>query len=154
MEIELGQNLRRKRDKIKQKIDSMAEAGGDGPTQVETELVTRRASLDSLKKAIANANEQIKIIDQEIEKITQAIAKKSKDLEALQSKQAEESRGFAKQQKNVERYLAKRQILLAKKDENAKKIRELGALPAEAFEKEKKQIAVKKVRSAAIELIV
>lgn len=122
----------------------MAEVGGDGPTQTETELVTRRASLDALRKSIANFDEQIKDVEKRLDQITQSILKKEKELEALQSKQTEEGRGFAKQQKNVERYLAKRQILLARKDENTKKVRELGALPTEAFEKHKKKVDLKK----------
>ncbi|KAK9897698.1 RecF/RecN/SMC protein [Cystobasidium minutum MCA 4210] len=145
IEIELGQNLRRKRDKIKQKIDSMADVGGGGPTQTDTELVTRRDSLEALDKSIANLNEKIKDVEKRLDQIAQAILKKEKELEALQLKQTEEGRGFAKQQKNVERYLAKRQILLARKDENTKKVRELGALPAEAFEKHKKKLDVKKL---------
>ena len=148
LEIELGQNLRRKRDKIKQKIDAMADVGGDGPTQTDTELVTRRASLESLKRAIKIATEKIKKVEDQMEKIILAVAKKEKELEALQTQQSEDSRGFAKQQKNVERYLAKRQMLIARKDENSKKVRELGALPPDAFEKHKKNIAIKKVSLA------
>lgn len=125
----------------------MAEVGGDGPTQTENELVTRRASLDALRKSIANFDEQIKDVEKRLDQITQSILKKEKELEALQSKQTEEGRGFAKQQKNVERYLAKRQILLARKDENTKKVRELGALPTEAFEKHKKKVDLRKASS-------
>lgn len=123
----------------------MADVGGEGPTQTDTELVTRRASLESLKRAIASATEKIKGVENEMEKITHAIAQKEKEFEALQLKQNEDGRGFAKQQKNVERYLAKRQMLIARKDENSKKIRELGALPPDAFEKHKKNVAMKKV---------
>lgn len=123
----------------------MADVGGEGPTQTDTELVTRRASLESLKRAITSANEKIKAVEDEMEKINQAIAKKEKEFEALHMKQNEDSRGFAKQQKNVERYLAKRQMLIARKDENSKKIRELGALPPDAFEKHKKNVAMNKV---------
>lgn len=129
----------------------MADAGGEGPTQTDTELVTRRASLDSLKKSIATAIEKIKAVEEQMEQILRDIAKKEKEFETLQMKQTEDSRGFAKQQKNVERYLAKRQMLIARKDENTKKIRELGALPPDAFEKHKKNVAVKKVGLGCIE---
>lgn len=124
----------------------MADVGGGGPTQTDNELVTRRASLDALERSITALNEKIKDVEKRLDQIAQAILKKEKELETLQSKQVEEGRGFAKQQKNVERYLAKRQILLARKDENTKKVRELGALPPDAFEKHKKKLDVKKVR--------
>lgn len=44
-------------------------------------------------------------------------------------------RGISKQQKNTERYLAKRQLLMNKKDDCNRNIRDLGVLPEEAFEK-------------------
>ena len=42
---------------------------------------------------------------------------------------------MSRQQKNTERYLAKRQILLTRKEECNRNIRDLGVLPEEAFEK-------------------
>ena len=57
------------------------------------------------------------------------------NLEAMQNQQAEDSRSMAKQQKSTERYLAKKNILVGKKDESNRNIRDLGVLPEEAFEK-------------------
>lgn len=42
---------------------------------------------------------------------------------------------MSKQQKNTERYLAKRNMLMNRKDETNRSIRDLGVLPEEAFEK-------------------
>ncbi len=42
---------------------------------------------------------------------------------------------MSKQQKTTERYLAKRQMLMTRKDECNSNIRDLGVLPEEAFEK-------------------
>ena len=56
-------------------------------------------------------------------------------LEAMQNQQAEDSRGISRQQKNTERYLAKKQMLLNRKDDCNRNIRDLGVLPEEAFEK-------------------
>lgn len=42
---------------------------------------------------------------------------------------------MSKQQKTTERYLAKRQMLMTRKDECNRNIRDLGVLPEEAFEK-------------------
>jgi hypothetical protein len=53
----------------------------------------------------------------------------------VQTQQAEDSRTMSKQQKTTERYLAKRQMLLTRKDECNRNIRDLGVLPEEAFEK-------------------
>ena len=57
------------------------------------------------------------------------------ELEKAQGQQAEDSRGISRQQKNTERYLAKRQMLTARKEECNRSIRDLGVLPEEAFEK-------------------
>ena len=61
------------------------------------------------------------------------LVKKHKQLETEQARSAEESRGLARQQKNVERYLAKRQILLQRRDDSSQKIRDLGVLPEDAY---------------------
>lgn len=42
---------------------------------------------------------------------------------------------MSKQQKTTERFLAKRQMLSARKEECNRNIRDLGVLPEEAFEK-------------------
>ena len=55
--------------------------------------------------------------------------------EALQNQQGEDSRGISKQQKNTERYIAKKQMLLQRKDDCNNSIRDLGVLPEEAYEK-------------------
>lgn len=56
-------------------------------------------------------------------------------LEKVQNQQAEDGRTINRQQKTTERYLAKRQMLLSRKDECNRNIRDLGVLPEEAFEK-------------------
>lgn len=145
LEIEIGQNLRRKRDKVKEKIDMLAESGDDGSAQLAMELTQNRATLESLTKAIATTSDKLRGLDKEMDKVQRIISDSQKDLETLQTKQVEESRGFAKQQKNVERFLAKRQLLMTRKDESSKKIRELGAIPPEAFEKQKKKLSMDRV---------
>lgn len=57
------------------------------------------------------------------------------NLETMQNQQTEDSRSMAKQQKSTERYLAKKNLLVSKKDESNRNIRDLGVLPEEAFEK-------------------
>jgi hypothetical protein len=56
-------------------------------------------------------------------------------MENAQQQQSEDGRSVTKLQKNTERYLAKKQMLTARKDECNRNIRDLGVLPEEAFEK-------------------
>jgi structural maintenance of chromosome 3 (chondroitin sulfate proteoglycan 6) len=62
-----------------------------------------------------------------------------KQLETVQQQQSEDSRNMSKQQKTAERYLAKRAMLLSRKDECNRNVRDLGVLPEEAFEKYTKE---------------
>jgi structural maintenance of chromosome 3 (chondroitin sulfate proteoglycan 6) len=75
----------------------------------------------------------------ETEKESEDLAAELQDLknslEQLQTQQVEDSRGISRQQKNTERYLSKKQVLLSRKDECNRNIRDLGVLPEEAFEK-------------------
>lgn len=72
-------------------------------------------------------------IDAEMDNLNAQIAAAVKEREKKDGQQAEDARNLARQQKSVERYLTKRQLLLARKDECNKNIRDLGVLPEEAF---------------------
>lgn len=74
-------------------------------------------------------------MEKEAEDIASTIQKLRSQLEKIQNQQSEDSRGMSKQQKTTERYLAKRQMLLSRKEECNRNIRDLGVLPEEAFEK-------------------
>lgn len=74
-------------------------------------------------------------MEKEVEKLTNQLQEERSMLEKVQNQQADDSRGVSKQQKNTERYLAKKQMLVNRKDECNRNIRDLGVLPEEAFEK-------------------
>ena len=73
--------------------------------------------------------------EREIEKANAQLQEQKSQLEQLQNEQNDDVRNISKQQKNTERYLTKRQLLLNRKDECNRSIRDLGVLPEEAFEK-------------------
>jgi structural maintenance of chromosome 3 (chondroitin sulfate proteoglycan 6) len=74
-------------------------------------------------------------MDAEMESVNQKIQRSQKSLETVQGQQSEDVRLMSKQQKTTERYLAKRQMLMSRKDDCNRNIRDLGVLPEEAFEK-------------------
>jgi hypothetical protein len=86
----------------------------------------RRFWLDDADKAEAEA--QIEKYSAEITEITQK-------LDEVQAEQLESSRAILRVSKNAERYLTKRQTLVARRDECNNSIRELGVLPEEAYNK-------------------
>jgi structural maintenance of chromosome 3 (chondroitin sulfate proteoglycan 6) len=74
-------------------------------------------------------------MERAIDKLMHDLQEDRSSLEAMHNQQAEDSRSMAKQQKSTERYLAKKNLLMNKKDECNGNIRDLGVLPEEAFEK-------------------
>jgi structural maintenance of chromosome 3 (chondroitin sulfate proteoglycan 6) len=74
-------------------------------------------------------------MEHEADKLTDQLQELRATLEGVHNQQSEDSRNVTKQQKTTERYLAKRQMLLGRKDECNRNIRDLGVLPEEAFEK-------------------
>ena len=74
-------------------------------------------------------------VEKEGEQLTSNVQELRSNLEKIQTEQTDDSRTISKQQKSTERYLAKRQMLMTRKDECNRNIRDLGVLPEEAFEK-------------------
>ena len=73
--------------------------------------------------------------DKEADKLTAKLQGLRASLEEKQNEQTEDKRSMSKQQKSTERFLAKKQMLLTRKDDCNRSIRDLGVLPEEAFEK-------------------
>ncbi|GAA5910698.1 hypothetical protein JCM5296_006815 [Sporobolomyces johnsonii] len=132
LEIELSENLRRRRDELRGKIDSLDSASGVQEDQGE-DLEARRSELKKLDKQITELSKRLDDIDRETEKLNKDVTDLEKEREKRENQQADDQRNISRQQKNVERYLAKRQVLLQRKDECNKSIRDLGVLPEEAF---------------------
>jgi len=74
-------------------------------------------------------------MEKAIDKLMHDLQEYRSGLEVMQNHQVEDSRSMAKQQKSTERYLAKKNLLVNKKDECNRSIRDLGVLPEEAFDK-------------------
>ena len=74
-------------------------------------------------------------MEKEAEKLTSDLQENRAALETVQNQQVDDGRSIARQQKNTERYLAKKTMLVGRKDECNRNIRDLGVLPEEAFEK-------------------
>lgn len=74
-------------------------------------------------------------MEKAIDKLIHDLQEYRSSLEVMQNHQAEDGRSMAKQQKSTERYLAKKNLLVNKKEECNRNIRDLGVLPEEAFDK-------------------
>ncbi|KZT00849.1 structural maintenance of chromosome protein 3 [Laetiporus sulphureus 93-53] len=134
LEIELNESLRRRREELHEKIDSLGTAEVGDASSEET-LEARSRDLRSLNANISSLTKKLQDMEKEAEKLNAQLQEQRTSLENLQNQQTEDGRGISKQQKNTERYLAKKQMLLNRKDECNRNIRDLGVLPEEAFEK-------------------
>ncbi|KAJ3077005.1 Structural maintenance of chromosomes protein 3, partial [Quaeritorhiza haematococci] len=74
-------------------------------------------------------------LEAEMEELNSTIVSKTKALEKVKADRTEDQRSIHEQQRQLEKYLAKKALLLKKKEESIRNIRELGVLPEEAFEK-------------------
>ncbi|KDQ11977.1 hypothetical protein BOTBODRAFT_113479 [Botryobasidium botryosum FD-172 SS1] len=134
LEIELNESLRRRREELRGKIESIGETDV-GEASTEADLEARQTELNALVASIDDLSSKVAEMETQCEKYTVDIQKLASQLEKAQTQQAEDIRDISKRQKNTERYLAKRQMLSTRKDECNKNIRDLGVLPEEAFEK-------------------
>ena len=150
LEIELNESLRRRRNELNAKIDSLGEAESGDSSAIE-ELEKKRRELDALNKSIESLTKKIQgepvmamsstqltysiEMEKEQERLQTQLQESRASLERLQNQQAEDNRDVSKQQKNTERYLAKKTMLMTRKEECNRNIRDLGVLPEEAFEK-------------------
>ncbi|CAE6436828.1 unnamed protein product [Rhizoctonia solani] len=132
LEIELRESLKRKKDELRTKIDSLAHVDTDDLESTGADLAAKTQELDALNDSITTLQDQTEF---EHDKLTSELNKLMAQVEKLQTQQVEDSRGISRQQKSTERYLTKRQVLLTRKDECNTKIRDLGVLPEEAYEK-------------------
>ncbi|KAI0743763.1 structural maintenance of chromosome protein 3 [Daedaleopsis nitida] len=134
IEIELNEGLVRRREELRLKIEGLgASEAGDADSEETLEAKTRE--LKTLNNSISVLQGKIQETEKEIEKANHELQELRGELEKLQNQQTEDVRGISKQQKHTERYLAKRQMLINRKDECNRNIRDLGVLPEEAFEK-------------------
>ncbi|KAF8335540.1 RecF/RecN/SMC [Amanita rubescens] len=151
LEIELNERLRRRRDELRARAEGMANRidQGDG-VGGEEEIKTRERELRVLNNNVATLSKRVKDMEKETEDLNSSITTFRSTLEQLQNQQTEDGRTISRQQKTTERYLAKRQMLLTRRDECNRNIRDLGVLPEEAFEKyinEKLDRLVKKLHT-------
>lgn len=135
LEIELSEDLRRRREEVQTKLDSIGSSDAPDASDQFAELSTKRTELKNLEKVIKTLQVAIDDTEAEMEELHQKIVEDSAALDDKISFQAENSRTILKAQRQAERYLNKRNVLTVRKEECTKSIRDLGVLPEEAFTK-------------------
>ncbi|KAK9333257.1 RecF/RecN/SMC [Lipomyces starkeyi] len=128
VELDLRQVLYMQRDQLRSEMLEHDIAGKNDAASVAT-------SLEQLHDAIALNAQKLRDLENETEDTEAELAAKGDECAKLQNQQLEEVRSIERQQNSLERSMAKRGILVQRKDDINRKIRDLGALPEEAFDR-------------------
>ncbi|KAJ7593277.1 RecF/RecN/SMC [Mycena floridula] len=130
IDVEVKEGLGRRVGVLKAKAMAIGETETDRGS-----LDTKKAELRTLERAIQSAKKRTEAAEKESEETTAKLSNLQKALEKVQAIQSTDSQAISKTQKTAERYLAKRQMLVGRKEECMRNVRDLGVLPEEAFEK-------------------
>lgn len=128
-ELSLTQNLLRRKDELETQLSSLDFSAR------ELELQSKQKDLQIAKTEANEASQLSKKIIQEMEKQQKEIRKLKNEREVLKQAKDEYDRILQDESKEMEQLLNKRVIFQQQRDDLMKKIRDLGSLPADAFEK-------------------
>lgn len=150
LDIELSENLRRKREELRGKVDQVE--GDAGAGMQASEVAGKEAELKGLARSIEDLTAQVKgelsrenlcihgqadapDSEKRVEELTAEISDVTAKLDEVNNEQIESGRAMLRMTKNNERYLAKKQTISSRRDECQNAIRDLGVLPEEAYNK-------------------
>lgn len=131
LENKLSNNLRKKQDSLQKELEDISVA--DRGSRMET----LQAELTVLSQRINENRNRLKEVDRQIDNILTDQKSRQQDLEKWKSEELDYQEKIREDAKELEKMMTKQSLLLKKRDEAMKKIRELGSLPTEAFEKYK-----------------
>ncbi|ODV63746.1 cohesin subunit SMC3 [Ascoidea rubescens DSM 1968] len=145
IEADLNENLYPRRDSIllgNGKIEGLRgllgiEMGSqvDFKEKMDKELETQRVKLETLRKQVKAISKRVKEISGELEESNNELNSKEKLLGKARESQRNILRKLQNFQKNSEKNISKKSVLIKRRDDIQRKIRELGVLPEEAFSK-------------------
>ncbi|KAE9415025.1 hypothetical protein Angca_008256 [Angiostrongylus cantonensis] len=129
LENQLTTNLLRKRDSLTAKISDIAVDEKRHNLQAET------AELNSIIQRLNEIVRRIAELDECLVEYEESAEKLNRELEDVQEQQKDLEAQLADFSKQADVIFTKQSTLQAKREENVKKIRELGSLPTDAFSK-------------------
>ncbi|XP_065176862.1 structural maintenance of chromosomes protein 3-like [Sycon ciliatum] len=129
IENELSTNLCRRRDELVQELDDIS------VEDRQQQLSENQSDLRSVVQNLDRAKQRLDEVDRNLDDFKQRQYKLRAELEQWIVVEQERREAMEEDSKNMERVANQRTLLLKKKEECMHKIRELGSLPADAFEK-------------------
>uniref|UniRef100_A0AAQ6AIM4 Structural maintenance of chromosomes protein n=1 Tax=Amphiprion ocellaris TaxID=80972 RepID=A0AAQ6AIM4_AMPOC len=129
VETYLNENLRKRLDQVEQELNELRETEGG------TVLTATTSELDGINKRVKETLARSEDLDTLIDKTEAEIKDHIKSMERWKNIEKEQNDAINHDTKELEKMTNRQGMLLKKKEECMKKIRELGSLPQEAFEK-------------------
>uniref|UniRef100_A0A672SCI1 Structural maintenance of chromosomes protein 3 n=1 Tax=Sinocyclocheilus grahami TaxID=75366 RepID=A0A672SCI1_SINGR len=129
VETYLNENLRKRLDQVEQELNELRETEGG------TVLTATTSELDGINKRIKDTLARSEDLDSLIDKTEVEIKDHQKSMERWKNIEKDQNEAINHDTKELEKMTNRQGMLLKKKEECMKKIRELGSLPQEAFEK-------------------
>ncbi|KAG7223656.1 hypothetical protein INR49_015381 [Caranx melampygus] len=129
VETYLNENLRKRLDQVEQELNELRETEGG------TVLTATTSELDGINKRVKETLARSEDLDSLIDKTEGEIKDHIKSMERWKNIEKEQNDAINHDTKELEKMTNRQGMLLKKKEECMKKIRELGSLPQEAFEK-------------------
>jgi len=127
LEVELNEDLKpRLRELLKQHQKS-------NPVNLDAEIQNLTEELENLEEERAKAESELTNTQSKISSTETELKKNEAALTKADNQQRKLLKSLENFQKNSEKYLSKRSLLSRRREETQRKIRELGALPEEAF---------------------
>ncbi|XP_050395923.1 structural maintenance of chromosomes protein 3 [Patella vulgata] len=125
----LNNNLMKKRDRI---MTDLQEVSVEDRTQ---RLDTYNAEMQTVDARVAELKKQSKDIDEQVDKLNKEQRELQNNMEYWKGQEREAQEKLNDDAKDLEKMTNKQSLLIKKKDDCMRKIRELGSLPSDAFEK-------------------
>ncbi|XP_053548973.1 structural maintenance of chromosomes protein 3 [Bombina bombina] len=129
VETYLNENLRKRLDQVEQELNELRETEGG------TILTATTSELEAINKRVKETSTRSDALDVTIDKTEAEIKDLVKSMDRWKSMEKDNMDAINHDTKELEKMTNRQGMLLKKKEECMKKIRELGSLPQEAFEK-------------------
>ncbi|GCC21128.1 hypothetical protein chiPu_0019595, partial [Chiloscyllium punctatum] len=128
LETYLSENLRKRLDQVEQ-LNDLRETEGN------TVLNATTSELENINKRVRETTARAEELDSLIDKIEAETKDRQKSMDRWKNMEKDHMEAINHDTKELEKMTNRQGMLLKKKEECMKKIRELGSLPQEAFEK-------------------
>merc|ERR1719505_298199 len=128
----LNRNLYKRREALKQSLEEV------NMEDKNEQLELKKVDLEDCSKNLEKSTERITELDKDMKGRKADVKKLQNSLEKWKTIEREKQTAIEEDAKNMEKIANKKSLLVKKKEECMKKIRELGSLPADAFDKYQK----------------